>query len=414
MNLPEGIEKHGNRLRITFSYKGQRCRETLTGLKITPANIKYADRKRNVILHEIGQNTFNYADHFPESKKAALFSGPSAKLKTVSQCLDDWLILAKANKAASTYRNYKGKAEKHVRPRWGRLLFSEITKSDIDIWLSVELADLKNKTINEVLIILRGVINLAANDNIVGAKEIPNISSLPVIFDDPDPFSKDEVKAIGELKTDWVSEQNAVVFNCWSGLRPSELIAFSWDDVDETNWIISVSRSFVEGRYKGTKTNDGKRTIELLEPAIIALKAQKVLSYAMPAVEISVIQSDNKSIKTELVRPVFICTNTNGPMVSHGHLSTRFLRPHLRKAKIRYRGHKHCRHTFASQLLTAGMPEKWVANQMGHASTDTLRKHYAKWIESDALPMAGIASQLLGFGDDIDLTVSPFPKGLKK
>ena len=82
MTLPDGIKKlptgvviHGQRLRISFVYCGDRCRETIPcNGKITKASIAHAERKRNQILTEIYENRFDYATHFPGSSKAKLYS----------------------------------------------------------------------------------------------------------------------------------------------------------------------------------------------------------------------------------------------------------------------------------------------------------------------------------------------------
>ena len=55
-----GLEVHGKKLRINFTYKGVRCREVLD-LPITKANVKFAANKLATIKHEIAINTFNYA-----------------------------------------------------------------------------------------------------------------------------------------------------------------------------------------------------------------------------------------------------------------------------------------------------------------------------------------------------------------
>lgn len=44
---------------------------------------------------------------------------------------------------------------------------------------------------------------------------------------------------------------------------------------------------------------------------------------------------------------------------------------------------KHLRDTFASQLLSAGMPLAWVSRQLGHASIATTARHYARWVGDD-------------------------------
>lgn len=36
--------------------------------------------------------------------------------------------------------------------------------------------------------------------------------------------------------------------------------------------------------------------------------------------------------------------------------------------------------------------------QMGHSSMHTVERRYAKWIKEDQMPLAAMASRLLGFG----------------
>ncbi|TOF31899.1 hypothetical protein CGJ28_23275 [Vibrio parahaemolyticus] len=51
---------------------------------------------------------------------------------------------------------------------------------------------------------------------------------------------------------------------------------------------------------------------------------------------------------------------------------------------IKYRGLSQFRHTYASQALTAGVNPVWLAKQLGHANTDMIFRHYARWIKEDA------------------------------
>ncbi len=67
----------------------------------------------------------------------------------------------------------------------------------------------------------------------------------------------------------------------------------------------------------------------------------------------------------------------------------------MKKAKVRYRGPNHCRHTFASQMLTLAISKEWIATQLGHTGTKMIEQHYGKWIKEDAPPMARIISEKL-------------------
>jgi integrase len=52
----------------------------------------------------------------------------------------------------------------------------------------------------------------------------------------------------------------------------------------------------------------------------------------------------------------------------------------LKKAGVRYRNPYQTRHTYASMLLSAGENQWWVAEQMGHETTEMIMRHYGKWI----------------------------------
>ena len=73
----------------------------------------------------------------------------------------------------------------------------------------------------------------------------------------------------------------------------------------------------------------------------------------------------------------------------------RFFKNHIRKVGVRYRGPNHARHTYESQLLTAGVPKEWIALQMGHTSTKMIDQHYGKWITEETPRMAAFVSTLL-------------------
>ena len=68
---------------------------------------------------------------------------------------------------------------------------------------------------------------------------------------------------------------------------------------------------------------------------------------------------------------------------------------------MRYRGPNNARHTFISQLLTAGIPKEWIIRQVGHTSTRMIDEHYGKWISEDAAGMAAFVSEKLGVSESL-------------
>ena len=402
LDMPTGVELRGESLRVVFAFRGQRCRETLKNLKPTKSNVKFAANKLAVIKHEIAINVFDYASHFPESKRALLFSGEKATRKTVEKAVDEWLDIKKTKVAYSTFSSYKSKANTHIKPKFGNLLIQEINLTMIEHWRADELLHLANKTINEIMIVMRGILKSAKADRIIDYNPAEDIDNLVTEKGDPDPFTRDEISKIINTPTKRVQELNMMKFNFWTGLRVSELIALAWEDIDLTKGIIRVNRANVKSRYKVPKTKGSVREVELLQPAIDALKDQMQHSLLMAPFEVDVTQRDNKTIKTECLQFVFLNTRLQRPHANDHVVRDRFFTHHLKLSGVRHRGPNQARHTFASQMLTHLAPKEWIAKQMGHSSIRTLEKHYTKWISEDAAGMAEIVNHLMGFDQKIE------------
>ncbi|MGX2011392.1 Arm DNA-binding domain-containing protein, partial [Enterobacter asburiae] len=74
MNMPVGVEVHGKGIRISFLYRGVRCREVLRGWAPSNSNIRKAGNLRALIVSKIQSGNFNYAEHFPDSKAIQKFT----------------------------------------------------------------------------------------------------------------------------------------------------------------------------------------------------------------------------------------------------------------------------------------------------------------------------------------------------
>jgi len=218
--------------------------------------------------------------------------------------------------------------------------------------------DVSNKRINNVLIPLRGMMADAFADGIIEKNPIDRIKNLKITTREPEPFDADEQALIvGHARV------NDIQFCFWTGLRIGELIAMHWSDVDWTKGTIYIHRNNVRGEIKDTKTEAGTRVVELLPPALDALKAQKLLTYLEG-------------------REVFKNPNTHKPW-NDDITFRRMWSATLKRAGVRYREPKQMRHTFASMMLTAGENIAWVSRQIGHTSITTTLKKYARYIPQE-------------------------------
>ncbi|MGX8726499.1 tyrosine-type recombinase/integrase [Legionella pneumophila] len=352
----------GSAIRIIFSYRGVQCRETLK-LEPTKANLKYAERLRGEIINAIALGTFNYADYFPDSKRARLFGHVVIKA-TTGELLKEYMAIAEKTLEASTYNGYRKVCEAHLYPNFGNIPIRELSSVIIRNWITG--LNLTVKTVRNIIIPLRNMLDQALNDGIIERNPLDRLVLSKLINKktsqsnwEVDPFDRDEINAI--LSTATGQARNLFQFAFFAGLRTSELIALEWDDIDWLKGLVRVSRAVVLKQEKGTKTKSGVRDVLLLPAALEALKNQKAFTYL-----------EGKRI--------FYNPRTNTPWETDGQIRKTCWAHILKKAGVRYRNPYQTRHTYASMMLSAGENPLWVATQMGHKDTEMIIKHYGRWI----------------------------------
>lgn len=386
--MADGVEVRGQSLRVYFRWNGELCREPVPGGN-TPANLEHAKRLVQIIEFEIQAGTFEYGRHFPESSRLAE--------NTFGHYLDIWLSIQRNTAAAQTYRGNKSKAEVHIRPRWGGEQIDKIDHLHLVEWVQDTLSPkLKNKTIREIVSNMRRVFKLYRTRKQTAHDPTEGLEVRLPDPDDPDPFTREEIRKILDTPTERTLELLMVQFMIWAGPRVSETIGLAWEDVDLQAGTVTFRRSKVRGEYRVTKTRRSTRRVRLLAPALDALRKTWAITKGGTAEEVEVVERDNKSKKKVMLRFVFLNSNTRKPHVSDFNVRDRFFKAHLGAAGVRYRGPGQCRHTYASQLLTTGAASiDWIAEQMGHTNGNMIRQHYGTWINEDGPDVIAILEHAL-------------------
>ena len=114
-----GLEVHGDRIRIRFTFNGKRYAEPLR-LPPTASNIKAAERIAREIKQKISLGVFDYADTFPNSKNVQAAASPETI--TVSAYTETWLKTLTNEK--STLLGYKSAMSNFWLPQIGALAVS--------------------------------------------------------------------------------------------------------------------------------------------------------------------------------------------------------------------------------------------------------------------------------------------------
>ncbi|GAL09326.1 phage integrase [Vibrio astriarenae] len=181
-----------------------------------------------------------------------------------------------------------------------------------------------------------------------------------------------------------------------AGLRPEEAVCAHWEAMDWEKGTYTVSIANPKTEYRCTKTTNGLRTIELDSTTITMLRLHQQRTGKTSPITISVVERDNKTREEMTITPMFIRAKTGQPYKNPKDFLQTYLKPLLDTLGIRARGVTQCRKTYACHALSAGVPIRWLADQLGHADTLTLEKHYAKWVpkEGDIKPTQMIEQRL--------------------
>lgn len=367
-------------IEITFTYRGQRCRERIK-LQPTSANLKRAARHRAAVLDAIERGTFDYAVTFPSSPRAARFASQPGDIVQLGTYLERWLQRRQQVLKASTWDGYRKAVRNRLTPALGHLRLSEFRRRHAREW--ADTLDSSLKTINNDLSTLRAALQDASDDELIDGNPLYGWrykrNEPPKPKDDAiDPFDADERRRI--LAALPAAGADMVQFWLWTGLRTSELIALDWDDIDMKKGKARIWKAVTEcgrGKAETTKTAAGRRDIDLLPPALEALKRQKARTYLAGG-------------------RVWTNPKTGADWTGDRQIRKGMWKPALRKAGIRYRYPYQCRHSFASTMLQAGENVMWVARMLGHTDWTFTARIYSRWMPSHAQGAGAKALEMMG------------------
>lgn len=361
----EGVYAREASILISFQWDGRRHRERVS-LAPTAANLRAASRLRDDINDAIRLEKFtieDYASHFPDSKwlqeKRQTVGGN--ELREVAEI---WLQLARQERAETTIKEYRNTLNREFLGHFGDRVMSTIGFEEFALHIAGK--QIRNaKTFNNVMTPIRGVFAYALKTNRVTVDITADIPTMKPAKAKPDPLDVREIEMIlahlAKKKDDqWLNYFELAFF---SGLRPSELIAFKWSKIDWHRKKATIDEARVRAVDKDDKTHRA-RDIDLQTRAFNALLRQKKHTF-MPGDFVFLNPEDGARL-----------WDTSKPLeVWHAA---------MKATGIRDRDARQTRHTFATMCLHAGVNPAYVAKQMGHVDMRMFFEVYAKWIEGDA------------------------------
>ncbi|MEG5491755.1 site-specific integrase [Enterobacter kobei] len=394
MNFPTGVELHNGKIRITFTYRGIRCREVLRGWVVNSSNIKKAGNLRAVIVSEIQFGQFDYAARFPESKALKKFSS-TKRIGTFNDLCEFFIDTKALEVSEATLHSIVSVVNTLKRVVGENTRLVDIQHADVLNYrkelLTGEVVNpsMPNRskkgrapsTVNKQMAVLSEMLKLANRSQFILHAPYEGVSRLKLSKADPDPLLLHEYHAlIALLPRKWVL---IIIVSVHTGMRPGEVCALAWEDIDLKKGEIHVSRNLTnKGLFVPPKTDAGIRTITLLKPALDALKEQYEITGNSPRQQIIFHHRELGKTETQNLRFVFSperCTLGKNRYFSKNSISYGWNRG-TKLSGIRERNPYQSRHTYACWTLMAGANPSFIASQMGHEDARMVYEVYSKWI----------------------------------
>jgi len=198
-----------------------------------------------------------------QNRLARLLPGGRAETLTLAEWVEEYLGAHQGERVTiAKLRWLLGKATAAL----GEVRLAELSPDQVSAWRLTVPEGHRFETTQA----LRQVLNRAVNWKLIDdnpAKRVPNPARR---CREQRPFdSWQQIRSLAEQLGP--THGPMVVFAAATGLRPSELFALEWGDVDRVAGVVQIRRAYANGRVKQTKTRLSRRAVPLQAIAAAAL-----------------------------------------------------------------------------------------------------------------------------------------------
>jgi integrase len=302
---------------------------------------------------------------------------------TVQRAIEDYLERGESGWKPITYATYKQRAETHIIPALGSIRLVELTTARVQHWIDSlnrrRKADPSSvpspKTVEEATRLLSSAMKDAVRLDIIRTNPVTGVRLPKAAPVKHVTWSAEEMARVlsfvaEDVETDedwkWPALYRVMLM---TGMRPGELRALTWKDIDLDARIATVRHTITRDadnrEVLGTSTKTGTdRAIALPASAVMALRAWKV---RQARIQLAADRWDPSG---------FIFTGRRGQFLG----GTTWQKRHARiiaGAHVTSIGLHEMRHTNATVELAAGTHPKIVSDRLGHAKIETTLNLYS-------------------------------------
>ena len=276
---------------------------------------------------------------------------------TTGQYLTRWLSdSVHGTVQGSTYRSYGRVVDGHLVPGVGRVKLAKLRPDHIRrLYRSMLDAGKATRTVQYAHTLLKRALAQAVMDGLIPRNAAEAVRPPKLKRDEIQPLNADQVRAL----LDAADERSRALYTVAvrTGMRPGEILALRWSDVDLEAGTVQINRALSEGEFSTPKTPRSRRRISLSPATVATLKAHRKRQLEECMAKAGLWEDHG------LVFPSSV-----GTPKSQRNLNREFKNAAKRAGLPDHFKLYDLRHTCATLLLARNVHPKYVQELLGHAS----------------------------------------------
>lgn len=300
---------------------------------------------------------------------------------TLDQWYEKWMLVYKNDIIRpNTKRHYHHIYTRHISPELGRLPLNSITQLQIKGLINKLKKDgFQWETQNKVRVLLIDMFNRAFEDNFVRRNPAKGVRLASEKPNERKVLTQDEQIAFFKCCSGTFYD-NLFIVAVNTGLRPGELFALTWDDIDLEKKMISVTKTLVYQKFEEDEHKEFHIGLPKTQQSIRQVPINSICENALKRqfVQKAIIKKKSNDIKKESKREdlanLLFTTKYDTPLnsVLYSEAIAKIVNEvNLTRDTLdeieKFSGHTF-RHTFATRCIEAGVRPKTLQAYLGHAT----------------------------------------------
>ncbi len=278
--------------------------------------------------------------------------------QTVEEYVERWLTTsAKGSVRESTYKSYRNQVTRYVVPAIGRVKLKRLSAMHVQgMYRAMLDRGLAPRTVQYTHAVLHRALKQAMRWGLVPRNVCEDVDRPQLKRDEIQSLDREQTRRLLQAaKDDRLYALYVVAVT--AGLRPGEMLALRWGDVDLETGTLRINRALSDSEFAATKTPRSRRKIELSNTARSALRAHRKR------------QLEEQMKKAGLWKDHgLVFPSTVGTPLSHRNV-VRSFKALLKRAGLPASTRLYdLRHTCATLLLSSNVHPKYAQELLGHAS----------------------------------------------